>query len=76
MLTVVRHKSGTVAIETHLPAKNVFPFPLSPAKLISDYFDNKRCGSNKTFLLITRQFICAPNLRSMKEYTTFKDNVY
>ena len=26
----------------------------------------KRCRSNMTFLLITRQFICAPNLSSVK----------
>ncbi len=26
----------------------------------------KRCGSNKIFLLIMRQFICAPNVRSVK----------
>jgi hypothetical protein len=47
--------------------KNLFPFPLSPAKLISDYFDKKQGGSNKTFLLIMHQFICAPNLWSVKE---------
>jgi hypothetical protein len=29
-------------------------------------FDKKRCRSNSTFLLITRQFICAPNVRSVK----------
>jgi hypothetical protein len=29
--------------------KNIFSFPLSPAKLISDYFDKKQGGgSNKT----------------------------
>jgi hypothetical protein len=27
---------------------------------------NRRCGSNKTFLLTTRQFFCAPNVRSVK----------
>jgi hypothetical protein len=32
-------------------------------------FDKKRCGSNKTFLLIMRQFICAPNVRSVKRVT-------
>jgi hypothetical protein len=73
MLTVVRHKSGTMAINVHFhfehgisPLKNVFPFPVSPTKIISHYFDNKRCGSNKTFLLITRQFIYALNLQSVK----------
>ncbi len=44
-----------------LPLKNIFPFLLLPAKLISDYFDIRRCGSNNTFLLI-----CAQNLRSVK----------
>jgi hypothetical protein len=29
-------------------------------------FDKKRCGSNKIFPLTTRQFICAPNVRSVK----------
>ncbi len=29
-------------------------------------FDNKRCGLNKIFLLITCQFICALNFRSVK----------
>ncbi len=46
--------------------KILFPFPLVTAKWIGNYFDNKRCGSNKTCLLITRQFIGAPNLRSVK----------
>ncbi len=32
----------------------------------NDYFDNKQFGSNKIFLLKTRQFVCAPNLRSVK----------
>jgi hypothetical protein len=27
----------------HLPLRNVFPFPLSPAKLIADLFDKQRC---------------------------------
>ncbi len=49
-----------------LPLKNVFPFPLSPAKWICDYFDNRGCGSNHTVKLITHQFICAPNVRSVK----------
>ncbi len=30
------------------------------------WIDKKRCGSNKTFLLITRQLISAPNVQSMK----------
>ncbi len=46
--------------------KILFPFPSVTAKLIGDYFDNKRCWSNKTCLLIKRQFICAPNLRGVK----------
>ncbi len=46
--------------------KLLFPFPLVTAKLISDYFDNKRCSSNKILILITRQFICTPDLRTMK----------
>jgi hypothetical protein len=50
----------------HLPLKNVFPFPLAPEKWIGDLFDKKRCGANKTFLLITHQFICAQNVRSVK----------
>jgi hypothetical protein len=36
------------------------------AKLESDYFDIRRCGSNNTFLLKMRHFICAQNLRSIK----------
>jgi hypothetical protein len=44
----------------------LFPFPLVTAKWIGDLFDKKGCGSNKIFLLITRQFICAPNVRSEK----------
>jgi hypothetical protein len=42
------------------------PFPLCPAIWIGDQFDNKRYGANKTFYLVTRHFICAPNLRSVK----------
>jgi hypothetical protein len=34
-----------------LPFKKVFQLSLSSAKLICDYFDNKRCGSNKISLL-------------------------
>ncbi len=48
------------------PWRNAFPFPLSPTKWIGDLFDKKRCGPNKIFLLITRQFICAPNVQSVK----------
>ncbi len=65
MFTVARHKSGTVAIDVHLfwtchlPLKNIFPFPLSPAKLKGDYFDNRWCGSNSTVIHTTRQFIYA-----------------
>jgi hypothetical protein len=33
---------------------------------IGDLFAIRRCGSNKIFLLTTRQFICAPNVRSVK----------
>jgi hypothetical protein len=32
-----------------------------PSAIIGDYFDNRQYGANKTFLLIKRQFICAPN---------------
>ncbi len=46
--------------------KFLFLFPHVTAKLISDYFDNKWCGSKKILLLIMRQFICAANLRSVK----------
>jgi hypothetical protein len=60
MLTVVRHKSGTVAIDVHLIfehaiEKHISVSALSLAKLIGDYFDIRRCGSNNTFLLIMRQ---------------------
>ncbi len=33
--------------------KCVFPFPLSIAELLGDYFGIRRYGANKTFLLIT-----------------------
>ncbi len=46
--------------------KCLISFPLVTAKWIGDLFGKKRCGSNKTLLLITRQFICAPNVRSVK----------
>jgi len=55
----------------YLPLKNVFPFPLSPAKWIGDYFDNGRWGSNHTVKLITHQFICTPNVRSVKRDPTW-----
>jgi hypothetical protein len=75
MKTSVKYKSEseTVAIDIDLHfehasllLKYVLPFPLVPAKLIGDYFDNKRYGANKTILLTTRQFICAPNHGSVK----------
>jgi hypothetical protein len=54
MKTSVRYKSGTVAIDIYLHfeyssllLKYVLPFPLVPATLIGDYFDNKRYGINK-----------------------------
>jgi hypothetical protein len=46
--------------------KTFLSFPAWNAKLISNYFDNKQCGSNKIFLLIACQIICAPNLWSVK----------
>jgi hypothetical protein len=55
MLTVVRHKSGAVKIDDQFTFLNM-----------QFVFENKRCGSNKTFLLVMRLFICAPNLRSAK----------
>ncbi len=61
------HKSGTVAIDVHFRFEHAgfhcekyFRFH----SLQQD--DKKRCGSNMTFLLITRQLICAPNVRSVK----------
>ncbi len=66
---------GTVAKNTYtsifimnicLPLKYKIPFPLVIAKLLGDYFNIWGYGPNKTFLLITHQFICAPNLRSVK----------
>ncbi len=38
----------------------------APAKWIGELFDKKRCGANKTFLLITHQYIFAPNVSSVK----------
>ncbi len=67
-MTVVRHKSGTVAIVVlfyfeHMPfaIENIFPFPLSTTKLISDV-DQTR----PSYLMYMRQFICTLNLRSVK----------
>ncbi len=31
----------------HLPLRNIFPFPFSPAKWIGDLLEKQRCGSNK-----------------------------
>ncbi len=41
-------------------------FSACNSKTNKDYFENKQSGSNKEFLLITRQFICASNLLSVK----------
>ncbi len=62
----VCNMSRAVAMNMHFWGKHLFLFPLVTAKLITNYFGKKRCGSNKIFLLIPRQFICAPNLRSGK----------
>ena len=69
----VRQWSRTVAIEVYFQFEHavfeqnvLFPFPLVTAKWIGDLFDKKRCESNKIFPLTTRQFICAPNVRSVK----------
>jgi hypothetical protein len=46
MLKVVRHKSGTVAIDVHFIFEHVIEkriFALFEAKLIGDYFDIRRC---------------------------------
>jgi hypothetical protein len=64
---VDRQSMSIFILKMPFAIKNLFSFPLSPAKLISDYFDIKKCGSNKTFLLTTHQFICAPNLWSVEE---------
>ncbi len=55
MKTSVRYKFRTVAIDIYLHCehaslllKYILPFLLVPAKLIGDYFDNKRYGANKT----------------------------
>ncbi len=44
----------------------VLPFPLVTAKLIDNYFDNRKYGANMNFLLLTRHFICASNHMSVK----------
>jgi hypothetical protein len=46
--------------------KKLFPFLLVAAKLKGDYFDNRQYGVNRTFLLITRHFICASIHRCVK----------
>jgi hypothetical protein len=52
MLTVVRHKSGTEAIDIHFIFEHAIEKRISVSavslcsKVISDYFDNRRCGSN------------------------------
>ncbi len=46
--------------------KKRISFSALSSKMNRRLFDKKRCGSNKTFLLTTRQFICAPNVRSIK----------
>jgi hypothetical protein len=51
---------------TQFLRKNIsFLVPLVIAKLIADYFDNRQYEANRTFLLKMRQFICAPNQRSV-----------
>ncbi len=72
IFTVVGHKSETLAIDVHFHFERAvchwetyFLFR-SPAKWIGDLFGKKRCGSSKTFLSITRQFICTPNVQSVK----------
>jgi hypothetical protein len=36
--------------------KNLLPFPLCPAKLIGDYFDNRQCAPNESISLIMGQY--------------------
>jgi hypothetical protein len=48
------------AIEEHIS------FSALSSKMKGDLFDKKQCGSNKTFLLLPRQFISAPNVWSVK----------
>jgi hypothetical protein len=70
MLTVVTHKSETVAIDVHFHNERISVSALSCKMNRRLVHGKKRCGSNKTFLLITRQFICAPNVRSVKRDAT------
>jgi hypothetical protein len=72
MPVFVRHKSGTVAIDVHFHFeravchwKTYFRFR-SLQQNDRLLVRQKRCGSNKTFLLTTRWFICAPNVRRVK----------
>jgi hypothetical protein len=72
MLTVVRHKSGPwrsmsifilnvpFAIE-----KRTFVFALS-CRMNRRLVWQKTMRIKKTFILVTRQFVCAPNVQSMK----------
>jgi hypothetical protein len=62
MWTVVRHKSGTVA---------TVPFAIKKCISVSAPSSkmNRRLvwqKAKKTFLLMMRQFICVPNVRSVK----------
>ncbi len=44
--------------------KIIFPFPLSPAKWVSDYFDIEGCGANNEAMTrrsSLRQWRCGPN---------------
>jgi hypothetical protein len=54
------------AIEKHISVSAL------SSKMKGDLFDKKRCGANKAFLLITRQFICARNVRSVNAVQTRK----
>jgi hypothetical protein len=76
-VAIICNMFRAVAIEVYLKFEHAlfeknsyFLFHLYPvtAKVISVNFDKKQCGSNKIFLLIMRQFICAPNLRSVKSF--------
>ena len=52
----------------------IFPFPLSPAKWISDYFDIKGCGANngaRAHESSLRQWQCGENLQR-KLWNSFK----
>ncbi len=69
MKTSVRYKSGDRYLFSfwtcHLLLKYVFPVPLVTAKLLVEYFDNRRYRLNKTFLL-NMLIICAPNHWNVK----------